>query len=84
MPFYKKKETVIQAFKLGEKGKPTPVPRWFPSPDHKDITPDGIKIHTLEGTYLAYWGDFILKDDEGEIFPCKPDYFKKNYEYVAD
>jgi len=79
---YKKKPVIIEAFRLGLKRKPTPAPEWFPSPDPKDITKDGIIIHTLEGDHLARWGDWIIKGVKGEFYPCKSDIFEMTYEKV--
>ena len=33
---------------------------------------------------LASTGDYIIKDVNGEFYPCKPDVFAKTYERVAD
>lgn len=77
---FRKKPVIIDAFKLGERGKPTPVPDWFPNPNSEDITENGIIIHTLEGDHLAKWGDWIIKGVKGELYPCKPDIFEMTYE----
>lgn len=79
MPHYIKKPIIIEAFRLGQKGNPTPAPEWFPSPSTEDITEDGIIIHTLEGNHLARWGDYIIKGIKGELYPCKPDIFEMTY-----
>lgn len=42
----------------------------------------GCAISTLEGLTRASCGDFIIKGVNGEFYPCKPDIFKKTYEYV--
>lgn len=81
---FRKKPVVIEAFRLGEKGEPTPAPAWFPSPKRKNITKNGIIIETLEGNHLALWGDWIIKGINGEFYPCKPDIFDKTYEKVED
>lgn len=41
-----------------------------------------IEIRTLEGTYHASIGDYIIKGVQGEFYPCKPDIFKQTYEAV--
>ena len=41
-----------------------------------------LKIDTLEGTMKADVGDYIITGVNGEIYPCKPDIFKKSYELV--
>ena len=44
----------------------------------------GIHINTLEGIMNASPGDYIIKGVNGEIYPCKPDIFKKTYEAVEE
>lgn len=39
-------------------------------------------IDTLEGTHEAKVGDMVIQGVNGEIYPCKPDIFKKTYEPV--
>ena len=41
-----------------------------------------MEIKTLEGVMTAKTGDYIIKDVEGEIYPCKPDIFEKTYEVI--
>jgi hypothetical protein len=48
----------------------------YPGPD------GGIYINTLEGKMYAATGDYIIKGDNGEFYPCKPDIFEKTYEVV--
>ena len=38
---------------------------------------------TLEGQHVITFDDFIIQGVSGEIYPCKPDNFKKTY-YTAD
>lgn len=40
-------------------------------------------IHTLEGEHHVSVGDFVIQGVNGEMYPCKPDIFKKTYEPVA-
>lgn len=51
------------------------------------VRDEGLKIFTLEGSYKATVGDMIIKGVAGEVYPCKPDIFKKTYyteeEYAA-
>lgn len=50
-----------------------------------DDGPDVVMtIDTLEGIMLALPGDYIIKGVHGEIYPCKPDIFKKTYEFVRE
>lgn len=82
MPRYRKKPVTIDAFRLGQKGQPTPAPAWFGSPDSSRITDDGILIPTLEGDMLARWGDYVIRGIQGEIYPVKPDIFEATYEFA--
>ena len=41
-----------------------------------------LKISTLEGIMTASIGDYIIKDVDGKFYLCKPDIFKKTYEFV--
>ena len=40
----------------------------------------GCTIKTLEGKMHAKVGDYIIRGVNGELYPCKPDIFKKTYE----
>jgi hypothetical protein len=51
--------------------------------DYREIVrKKGLQIYTLEGTMTASEGDYIIKGVNGEFYPCKPDVFKKTYEFV--
>lgn len=41
-----------------------------------------VEIKTLEGTMISNEEDYIIRGIEGELYPCKPDIFKKIYEAV--
>ena len=82
MAKYRKKPVVIEAFRLGEKGQPSPAPAWFASPHPSNIFDDGIIIQTLEGDLLARWGDWIIRGVDGEIYPIKDEIFQKTYDSV--
>ena len=78
---YRKKPIIVEAvqntgknvFEIGKfsEGKCRPV-----------FTPNGYKfsVNTLEGTMEANVGDYIIKDDKGEFYPCKPDEFEASYD----
>lgn len=38
------------------------------------------EIETLEGTMMAYPGDYIIKGVVGEHYPCRADIFEQTYE----
>lgn len=39
-------------------------------------------IETLEGKFQVSVGDYVIQGVKGELYPCKPDIFKKIYEVV--
>lgn len=55
--------------------------RHVTKPPMRAIT--GIVIETLEGDMTADFGDWIIKDVQGEFYPCKPEIFEKTYEKVV-
>lgn len=40
---------------------------------------DVIIVKTLEGQHIASKCDYLIRDVEGEHYPCKPDMFEKTY-----
>lgn len=64
------------------------LPDWFMDKvtDCTIIThPDGsCHVKTLEGVMKADFGDYIIQDVDGEVYPCKPDIFEKIYEPVLE
>jgi hypothetical protein len=53
--------------------------------DEETILPERyvqVTIPTLEGDMLVSEGDYIIKNENGEICTCKPDIFHKTYEKV--
>lgn len=49
---------------------------------YENIYKNCILIETLEGDMEALPGDYIIKDANGEFYPCKPDVFEKTYEEI--
>lgn len=41
-------------------------------------------IKTLEGAMRADFGDYIIRDANGEVYPCKPDLFYKTYKKIEE
>ena len=39
-----------------------------------------VTIPTPKGDMIAKHGDWIIRDVNGEFYPCKPDIFEKTYE----
>lgn len=91
---FRKKPVVVEAFQwTGDLIKDDP-PKWFDDAMDKTWTSEGsarflvgtdsiwIQISTLEGIHRASIGDWIIQGVDGEIYPCKPEIFKKTYEEV--
>lgn len=82
---YRKKPVVIEAFRFQIDNE---MPDWFADRVtnntiiiHEDGTCD---VKTLEGTMKSSKGDYIILGVNGEVYPCKPDIFKKTYEPVEE
>ena len=45
---------------------------------------DLLSIRTLEGEHLVSWGDWIIQEVKGELYPCKNDIFEATYEPVEE
>ena len=43
-----------------------------------------LTIPTLEGDHVAKHGDWIIRGVNNELYPCKPDIFRKTYEAAED
>lgn len=41
-------------------------------------------ITTLEGTMIAFPGDYIITGIKGEVYPCRKDIFEETYELIDD
>jgi hypothetical protein len=81
MSRWRKKPIVIEAFRF----LIDPQPDWFCDrvSSNQIITyPSYCIIQTanLESWATAQAGDWIVKDESGEVCPCKPDIFEATYE----
>ena len=82
MSKYRKIPVIIEAFQWT--GGPDQIedPKWIcDAIESGDVSFESydMLIQTLEGTMRAKSGDFIIQGVNGEIYPCKPDIFKKTY-----
>lgn len=96
MAHYRKRPVVIEAFQLTYEMamERQPAPIWFvEAVERREVSVHVTElirgsqycmIKTLEGTMRADRDDFIIQGVSGEIYPCKPDIFKKTYELVMD
>ena len=92
MPRARKKPVVIDFIKFGHDS----MEDWFmdkvtdntvilklditPGNPFKKATSGYCEIKTLEGVMRCEFGDIVIKGVNGELYPCKPDIFKKTYE----
>jgi hypothetical protein len=82
MGMYRKKPVVIEAVKWNGETL-TETPEWIMLAVKEGRiyeTGNEILIYTLEGTMTVSSGDYIIKGVNNELYPCKPDIFKKTYE----
>lgn len=79
MAKYRKKQVVVEAFRLGVDESP----RWFRDAcDAGRVELHGSRavIETLEGKMRAEKGDWVIQGVQGELYPCKPDIFQQTYD----
>lgn len=50
----------------------------YPTKSHSDT----LAVSTLEGEMMATKGCYIIRDMNGDYFPCQEDIFNKTYEQV--
>ena len=87
MARYRKKPVVIEAFQWTGDVHQSEDPEWIVDAMKQKVATihqGGTEhvcmlIRTPEGTKTANRGDWIIKDVNGEIYPCKPDIFEKTY-----
>lgn len=88
MPKFRKKPVVIEAVQVKESIA-------ILHPEIKDLLDRGtclytprencsVTIHTLKGDMVANPGDWVIKEVEGETYPCKDSVFQATYEKVED
>lgn len=90
MTFYRKKPVIIEAVQFTGDNKQEIIDfmrihnegNRLHFEDIKDLSPEKVIIHTLEGDVTASRGDWIIKGVQGEFYPCKPDIFEATYEVV--
>jgi hypothetical protein len=80
MPKFRKKPVVIEAFQW--QGEAVEGFRRTCVESGSFTGACYLVIPTLEGVMHARQGDWIITDDEGVVFPCKPDIFEATYEPV--
>ena len=93
MPKFRKKPVVIEAIKwtgdnlreiIDFTGLHSSVKQLTWNEYELLVATKGLKIFTLEGSYIANIGDMIIREIDGEFYPCKPDIFEKTYELIRE
>lgn len=82
---YKHKPTVVEAIRLSHQNV-TEVQRWCQAKTTKQQptrTVTGLEFHTLEGVTIAGYGDWVIRGQAGELYPCKAHIFEANYDPVT-
>ena len=89
---YRKLPIEVEAYQMTEDTitKMYDWPVWLNDAWNKECNTQGslqqdglrLEISTLEGFHEVSMGDWIIQGVEGEIYPCKPEIFKKTYETV--
>jgi len=98
MAKYRKKPVVVEAFQMTRENKMNPEswPEWLRKARRKWSwrkgaiwqrlgDPDGILIcgtHEDGRGVEIDWGDWIIREADGEIYPCKDEIFRETYEIV--
>lgn len=84
---YKRRPEVIEAIKY-VKGANAYIPQWAVEA-YKNGTifysgeaNDELFVKTSEGIYPVSKEDYIIRDETGEIYSCKPDIFEQAYEVM--
>lgn len=86
---YRKKPVEIEAIELTGPNAMQRAVKWcggryyyeVKASDPSDVE-HWVHIPTLEGLKTAFRGDFIVKGEEGEFYPCKPYNFAATYEEI--
>lgn len=87
MSRYKNKPVVVEAFQYDgdfiNRDGDYYVPHWvadeLASGNMYFKNAGELYIKTLEGEMYVSVDDYIIKDVQGEIYPCKPDVFEQTY-----
>ena len=98
MTKYKKKPVVVEAYqylkgindlniisfiKFGDYLDISKLPRNYLNAKLNKVSLEPIQISTLEGIMSISDKDYVIKEENEEFYPCKPDIFEKTYE-LAD
>ncbi len=77
---YRKKAIDVEAMQFTEVRDGSVICSWCGGTNEK--SPHEIQINTLSGVMTANLGDWIVKNDKGMLYACKPSVFEELYEAV--
>ena len=89
MPKFRKKPVIVQAIQwTGENLREVidlaglhPSANKWSWPEYEQVVRDhGLKIFTREGPLMASVGHWIVRGDNGDVWPVADDYFRASYE----
>ena len=75
---------LLEKFKHNFKELPKWVIEAYENTTINTITDNSFIIKTLEGNMTALKEDYLIKDVNGKIYPCKKEIFEKTYELVTE
>lgn len=82
MPKFRKKPVVIEAWRFD--GSLSSIESLLDLSGALTVAGGSSDLHaeitTLEGVMTASVGDWIIRGDKGELYPCKPDIFAATYD----
>lgn len=87
---YRKKPVIVDAIQFLGQGSYDEMKKEWPEFGDKsqyahcqmaDI--NEIVINTKKGYLTVFIGDYVVRNDEGEFYPCKPDMFEEIYEHTG-
>ena len=84
---YRKLPVVVEAFHYAGRQDDFDLMRWCETIEGSrqiSFHGDECSIQTLEGEMEVRPGDYIICGVHGELYPCKPDIFRKTYEEVSN
>lgn len=82
---YVSKPVVVQAFRLCDLNGTTThrIPSWLmPAITDGTINVKGMQVNTRQGPVKFKEDDWLIRLEDGEIYPCSDEVFQKKYEQL--
>lgn len=92
MPKYKRRSIAVDAFQWTGYD-PKTNPKWFTDAQKKPsdqagacrvISNDIVKVLTPTGIITAHKGDYIMRSDKGDLYPCSEKLFNFLHDEITD